>query len=276
MDAILKNKIENAFQSDGRKHSYSGVDISAVMIFPDPYQDDPRKSSRRETPGIITDRYFPGLKTSETIKSLHKRVYHSNIKTFAELQTISVTSAVSMYPVRNLGQRKVKAIKTSARTFAGTIIFSTFDRDVLYEIFDTYDIHTTTDQFYLDMLPPFDVVIQATNEYGDSSIRVITGIHLTHDGTAYSVDDMFLETSHTYVAEHVTPFMQLADISSEILKKPYIDMIRPELNVRSPLTQTDVDRIRNSIIRNSKTRINSGNTFLEPIFNIVYAGLGAL
>lgn len=131
-------------------------------------------------------------------------------KLFAELQTISISSTRSVSPVRVLGQSSPIDYTRGARTFAGTIVFATLNKDVFSEIHDVglaESMMNSSTSLTADQMPPFSVVITASNEAGGAAMQVIHGITLINYGTTYSIDDMYTETQYTYVATDCSPLM---------------------------------------------------------------------
>ena len=138
----------------------------------------------------------------------------------AEMQTITVSSTTSVSPVRALGNRKPKGHTKGARTFAGSMIFTVLDKDPFQELFAVDALSTavrTDGRWHVDMLPPFDMIISAVNEGGTAGVLIIQDVVLTNTGTTFSVDDVYTETTYTYMAEHVSPFVE-NPIYSEFLK----------------------------------------------------------
>jgi hypothetical protein len=134
--------------------------------------------------------------------------FSKGLKDFQEMQTITVTSSSSLLPVRRVGELKPAAYGRGGRTFAGTIVFSVINQDPFQELFAFDNNSPATSQYswHIDQMPPFDAIIFAQNEMGGAGIQVIHGIRLVNWGTTYSIDDMFIESTYTYVAEHVSPF----------------------------------------------------------------------
>ena len=129
----------------------------------------------------------------------------------SEMQTITVSSTSSVYPVRALGKRKAVCYTKGARTFAGSLIFSVIDKDPFQELFAFDALNTAVRSdglWHVDMLPPFDIVLTAINEGGNSGVQIISGVTLSNTGTTYSVDDIYTETTYTYLAEYVSPFIK--------------------------------------------------------------------
>jgi hypothetical protein len=137
----------------------------------------------------------------------------SNVPHYLEskdLQTITISSTSSLLPVRRIGEKKPISYSTGARTFAGSMIFTVINKDPFMELFslDTLNQSATNDgSWHIDSMPPLDCAIIAQNETGGLAVQVIHGIRFTNWGTTYSIDDMYVESSYTYIAEHVTPFV---------------------------------------------------------------------
>jgi len=129
--------------------------------------------------------------------------------TFAELQTLSISSTRSIFPVRCLGESVVRAYTRGARTFAGSLIFTMFDRDPLMELAKRDDLQESQnpdEPFFMDQLPEFDIVINGVNEYGAMSTAIVGGVTITNYGTTLSIHDIYTEISYTYVARFYIPF----------------------------------------------------------------------
>ena len=169
-------------QANGRTESYSGVDIQAVMFLPMITNKDP---SGKEKPLI---------------------------KAFAELQTISISSTRSVSPVRVLGRSNPIGHTRGARTFAGTMVFAVINKTVFEEVYNpsfVESIANTTSSIFIDQMPPFSIMITAANEFGGVSYQIVNGITIANYGTAYSIDDLFLEETYTYLATDVTPILPI-------------------------------------------------------------------
>jgi hypothetical protein len=65
----------------------------------------------------------------------------------------------------------------------------------------------TDGHWWIDQMAPFDCIILCANEMGETGVQIIQDIYLANWGTTYSVDDMYVESTYTYLAEHVTPFI---------------------------------------------------------------------
>jgi len=57
-----------------------------------------------------------------------------------------------------------------------------------------------------DMLPPFDVVITASNEYGSFSRMKILGVQIVDEGGTMSIEDLVTENTYTFMARGIEPW----------------------------------------------------------------------
>jgi len=149
-------------------HSYSGCDIRAVVT-------DSRTGSSRIIGNLATISY-----------SIHREVV----------------------PVRSLGRTYPKAFTRAQRTIAGTLVFTIFDRYALYDVASVkskYDNGVGESAFSLlgDQMAPFDVYCMFQNELGDISQLNIYGIQLIDEGQVMSINDIFTESTHSYVAQDI-------------------------------------------------------------------------
>jgi hypothetical protein len=156
--------------------TFSGSDIKAVMYLP-----------------MLTKASLTGKETTK-------------FKIFADLQTISVSSTRSVSPIRVFGRSSPIGYTRGARTFAGSLVFATIRRDPFLDVADSSiaeSLVNSTTSLIADQLPPFSIVITAVNETGTAATQIIHGITITNYGTTYSIDDLYTETTYTYVATDV-------------------------------------------------------------------------
>jgi len=82
---------------------------------------------------------------------------------------------------------------------------------------DTFDASDLSDSFqpnnawYVDQVPPFDIVIVAANEYGQAATMRIYGAEILNEGSGFSIDDIVIENQMTYVARTILPWQKLGD-----------------------------------------------------------------
>jgi hypothetical protein len=129
-------------------------------------------------------------------------------KIFADLQTISISSTRSVSPIRVFGRSSPIGYTRGARTFAGSLVFATIKKDPFNDVVDVgigESFANATTSLVADQLPPFSIVITACTEAGAVASQIIHGITITNYGTTYSVDDLYTETTYTYVATDVMP-----------------------------------------------------------------------
>jgi len=65
------------------------------------------------------------------------------------------------------------------------------------------------DTFYIkvDQLPPFNMTMLFTDEYGNASYRRVLGVDFVTDGVVYSTNDMLAEQTVSYMASDFTPLL---------------------------------------------------------------------
>lgn len=136
------------------------------------------------------------------------------LKVLGNLQTISYSIFREKYPVRALGHVGEKGRTRGTRTIAGSMVFTVFDRHVLFDLLrkNPGDMNTNavtaanlSDLSYVmvDQLPQFDIVIHFANEYGHTSELVIFGVEISAEGQVMSVEDLITENTVQYTATHL-------------------------------------------------------------------------
>ena len=149
-------------------------------------------------------------------------LYEGLIEIENKLQTLTVSSARSVSPVRRLGETTPTAYTRGSRTIAGSMVFTTGLRDAFVNaltksIDDGEPIREPV--LFVDQLPKFSMVLQANNELGGISTALLVNMTLTNFGTTFSIDDIYTESTFTYVAEQYMPLSQtLANNENEIKK----------------------------------------------------------
>ena len=125
-----------------------------------------------------------------------------------QCQTITYSLFRPMTPVYNLGKAKPSGYVRGPRTIAGSIIFTVFDRHVLlqafHRAFSKESAPCLEKGIMPDELPPFDLQITFMNEYGQSSLLIVHGVHLTSEGQVMSIEDMITENTMQYLASDIT------------------------------------------------------------------------
>lgn len=129
------------------------------------------------------------------------------LKKFAELMTFSYSVHREKYPVRVVGMSNPKGYTRGTRTIAGSMIFTVFDRNAFWDILtknprDLPDRRSETP--LIDAIPPIDLTISFTNEFGYHSRMTIFGAELVDHGMTMSVDDIITEQVVSYTARDLT------------------------------------------------------------------------
>jgi hypothetical protein len=76
------------------------------------------------------------------------------------------------------------------------------------------DAYTLASAWYVDQLPPFDIVIVAANEYGKSATMRIYGVEILNEGSGFSIDDIVIENQMTYVCRTILPWQKMGEWDS--------------------------------------------------------------
>lgn len=202
--------------------SYSGTDITATIVMPVPH--------------------IPIAEGSDDDANIYKP--RPSVLINGQVQTITISSARSIAPVRTLGTVPPAAYTRGGRTIAGTMIFSNLLRDAFIEHYQQGrdDAETDFQSFFVDQLPSFDIILTAANEYGAIANSVIKGITITNFGTTMSVDDIYMESTYTYVAENFWPFVEDSATVKRLLSDGAINERRA-----SDLAMNDFMNIHNTI-----------------------------
>lgn len=139
-----------------------------------------------------------------------------------KIQTLTVSSARSVSPVRRLGETTPTAYTRGSRTIAGSMVFTTGLRDAFVDVLtksidDGEPVREPV--LFVDQIPKFSMVLQANTELGNASTALLVNITLTNFGTTFSIDDIYTESTFTYVAEQYLPLSQtLGNNENEIRK----------------------------------------------------------
>jgi hypothetical protein len=172
---VVPSIVENRSDISSSKltyNSYSGTDISAQILVPNESQ-----------PLVLGD-----------------------------LQTLSYSIHRENKPVRLLGQVSPAGFLKGPRTIAGSLIFVNFEAYTFYRLEQfkklAYSPMTKNNApLYglADMLPPFDILITAQNEYGSFSRMRLLGVSIVDEGGTISIEDLVTESQYTFMARSIEP-----------------------------------------------------------------------
>ncbi len=120
-------------------------------------------------------------------------------------------------PVRTLGRSYAKGYTAGPRTIAGSIIFIVFDRNPLYEILNAldYDKGPPNDRYstpVADQIPPIDLILWFSNEYGHKSVLRLYGVEFLQEGQTHSINDLYTENVMQYVAKDMDVLLNYKDV----------------------------------------------------------------
>lgn len=165
---------------------YSGADIKAIIHIPPDFITKETESAEGDSP-----------------------VDYSKPLVLGDVQTLTYSIYREKYPVRALGMGYPKGFTRGSRTISGTIIFTMFNKQVLYDVFSRIKADTSQDVStpLIDQLPRFDITITFANEYGAVSNIVIYGVELFSEGITMSIDDYFTENVVQYLATDIRPML---------------------------------------------------------------------
>lgn len=134
-------------------------------------------------------------------------------KQLIESTTITVSVHREVAPVRAGGYINPKGFALGKRTIAGTLILTQFTVDALYNFLQSENVtdgSKDTAFTKIDQLPPFNITMLFTNEYGYASQRSLLGVKFVTDGTVYSIQDMMTEQTLSYMALDFTPLLPVS------------------------------------------------------------------
>ena len=77
------------------------------------------------------------------------------------------------------------------------------------ESFLQFDPAKDTIYSKIDQLPPLNLSLLFSNEYGFASYQRLLGVRFVMDGVVYSTQDMYTERQITWVASDLTPLLPL-------------------------------------------------------------------
>lgn len=128
-----------------------------------------------------------------------------------DLQTISYSIHRESKPVRLLGQVNPAGFVSGPRTIAGSLIFINFEIYTFYRLQQYRDLvsgQTGSAPMYplADMLPAFDIIVTASNEYGSFSRMKIGGAKIVDEGGTMSIEDLVTESQYTFMANSIEPW----------------------------------------------------------------------
>jgi len=123
------------------------------------------------------------------------------------IQAFSYSVHRDVTPVRTLGRAYPKTFVSATRSIAGSLVFNVFDTHVLAEVKDAIltevEANGTQSSPLTDQIPPFDVTVMYSNEYGAASYMRIYGVQIVDEGQTHSINDIYTENVMQWVARDI-------------------------------------------------------------------------
>lgn len=165
-----------------------------------------------------------------------------NTKVLAELQTISISSFREKSPVRALGNAGVKGYTRGTRTVAGSMIFTVFDRNVLFSLLESshFDADDNFRSAIKDQLPPIDITILFANEAGALSRMGLYGVEFVSEAQTMSIEDIILEDVCQFVARDVDPMTPVLNDRGETYNTVLLNYNQAVAQGRGDNARTDL------------------------------------
>lgn len=210
----------------------------AIIDVPDPlFPEFNRVYATYEPSGsggapYVRDRYWRGARTGNSSPQFNEQHFKFNTYSGADitaqflvpgesrplvlgdLSTLSYSIHRENTPVRVIGHVNPQGWLRGPRTIAGSLIFTNFDQYTFNRLEKFQQGGLAGFYPLADMLPPFDIVVSFSNEYGNFSKLRIFGVNIVDEGSTMSVDDLVTESTYTFMARGIMPMQ--ADIPVDI------------------------------------------------------------
>lgn len=198
------------------------------------------------------------------------RASESALLELGSIQTLSISSTRSVSPVRVLGRSAPISYNRGARTWAGSLVFASLNKDPFNSIVSAHQAESLANvstAFTADQMPPFTVIITATTEVGETGIQILKDVTLVNYGTTYSINDLYIERVYTYVATNATPFILNREFNK--LKESVKNKIlyAPDNARDLIINPEEVNEVLNSQSFNQGTTLSSANAEKYPFIN---------
>ena len=184
-----------------------GMEVFSNLLGPQPYSpNDPVRDAL-----ITANSSYSGADVVPIAQ------INGTLVTLANVETISISVFREKEPVRTLGRSYAKCYTAGQRTIAGSITFVVFNRDPFWDIIKYLkeDTVVPTDKYSTpvgDQIPPFNLILWFSNEYGHKSIMTLIGVEFTQEGQVHSVNDIYSEKTVQYVARDYNILMDEDDV----------------------------------------------------------------
>ena len=198
---------------------YSGADIQAIVHIPPDFLNKNAPTNESDIDYYESFYRARGIDLPKGFFDESRAIDRvSKPAVLGDIQTLSYSVYREKYPVRTIGQGYPKGFTRGPRTISGTMIFTMFNKQVLYDLLSRITPDTSSDLStpLIDQLPRFDVTITFANEYGSASTLVIYGVEIISEGITMSIEDFFTENVVQYIATDIRPMLPDTETSKRI------------------------------------------------------------
>lgn len=160
------------------------------------------------------------------------------------LSLLSISTHRDKFPVTACNRIGPKGWTAGHRTIAGTLAFNTLDREAFTKITEeTRKKWYFADFMQADEYPFFDIVVTCVNEYGDASYSALYGVTILDSGMTYSLDNIILQESYSYMAKSRVPLQPAYGprVDGITTKSPFSEE-NPNTGFSNYLTDTTLSR----------------------------------
>lgn len=156
-----------------------------------------------------------------------KTTGRDKIVRIGDIQTLTYSVHRDASPVRTLGRSNPQAYTMGARTIAGSMIFATFNKRALVDLYSgasevnlagtiPSDLQDPISAAKIlkpsDTIPPFDIILYFASENGNDSVMVLYRVQIMSEGQTFSIQDVYTEHTMQYVAAGISLMEKVDDI----------------------------------------------------------------
>jgi hypothetical protein len=177
----------------------------------------PQAGDRLDTDAMTSPMVFSATDMTAYVSLPTKKVYK-----LGSLALVSISTHRDKFPVTGLGSIKIRGITAGHRMVGGTLVFSSYDRYVWYRMIEgiSKKEFAPITSVLPDNLPPFDITIVMVNEEGIGSMTGLLGVSLLDEGETYSLDNIAIMESYSYMAVDRIPLQPIARLAAQRVSQP--------------------------------------------------------
>lgn len=161
------------------------------------------------------------------------------------ITTLSYSVLRIKNPIRTFGRISPRGFTKGSRVIAGSMIFSVTNNHWVNIVKESYpEIFEGINKIKADELPPFDILITYSNEYGATSYYTVYGITVEEEGQVVSIEDAMTENVIKFIARDIDnnqpTYNQLSGSAD-------LNWHNDDLHGRFKLNQFEIEEIDNGI-----------------------------